>query len=1144
MRYLVTIREAENLPKRAKGKFVYVTWKRGGKADNKGETRYASCSGGSVTWNEPFEITSSLIRDEATGTFKTKSKKLVFRIMFAGDNSTERKKKADKKDKKSKGDASKTEEGESKKDKKLSGAQRHKLRGEHKEFASIYIDLVEYAKDGTNVQEDLALNSTDPPAALSLRVESTWIKVGKHLLKRLDNKSGASSSSAAASGSSAASSSSAATAASSSSSSAGASGAAGADVMGGGALGRTVTIDGVDYEAQTELYSSDSDDCTTMPTMTGMEHDSEGTDEDFSDDGDPFGDNDDDDMRFSGLTASMSDSRLAARRGSIGTASECGVGQGRKNKSLMKTSSVTNMKARLKRSKLPLVPKNVDVPRILPNTVAELCDALHYVVFLPIEQVWGLQHSPQDLLEIVRLALALTQTDQDRSLDRVLPSCNYENTLVQLDRQLRGVGSHRFYGQDAFPSGDLFRGWKESETARIQRLVDRIYKNIDGIEPIAALDAQYERFSSYDFHSLYRTLNKSLHYYDTVLNKKINHEVFVLAGPSTWLLKEFGERYQVNPLFRALSMLDLLISYWCPSPPRLMLLQILLMKLEQMLGEERLDMWLSGGPASSSTAQASNNNNDEEAGETPLAPANAGKAFLTKAEKAFLGSLLGDLDTRLHDTISEFFRFSTDPQTSPIKALNQILQTTINLEATIGLPDRSFDELVLEWMREGLSNMYDKMVKTASGRGNQNNHDDQSDDEPPPITVAQMFRVSEMVIEGLHTLDEYTQFFPFELPGLGARGFVKWYHEDLVNLCTTAGSRVSAKEMIELAGIAKNVGTELAKVGVNITIPVNLAPLFDPYVNGYLIETLNDQRAHVEAVVADDKWVAANDDTQSTSTLIPTLTFLSSPLNFILKYDFLGGGTFETRFGSYVVDPLIGFYLQQLYRSLVAALPGSTSKIALRLCEAVPPADLIRSTADLPSLLSRVSKIRGDVSVVEGSVKPPLAVRVNTIVAVSGNLKDFFTIPNVDNVDFASSIESITANAERYASAVVTLLACWICTDVLKDVKNWLKKASKATVEAVKTSILIYVQGLAPPLTSRAMLALLQSLWKAMLVAVKDAVASNGKIKPKHLDKARACTDGLLDIFDQAGSNFGLDPASLRSQLAELFNELEALARK
>ncbi|MDP2436932.1 MAG: hypothetical protein Q8P67_14370 [archaeon] len=1131
-RFRVTLLDADHLPKRAKGKFLYVTWKRGSKEQNRGESRYIlvpnSCK---AAWNEPFEVVGSFVRDNKAGTYKTTSPELVFRVMIAGDNATERIKrdKKDKKDKRDKNSSASSSSSSSvptetpvdpndpdKKKKKLTGAQRHKLRTEHKEFASIFIDLLDYMKDGSSVKEDLALNDTDPPSSISLKVETTWLKVDGKLVKRID-KNAPSDSSVIPIPSSSSSSSSLpeVVAPSVVSSSLGS--------ITGSAFGapKTAMYGDDEYEVMTDLNYSDDDDCTSMPTMTGDDGD-EGTQDDFSDEGDPFTLGDD----GFGIASSSSDSQLPnKRRGSIGTSSEMGPRPSKTKPTLSKTTSASHLPQtpKFKKRPIPLVPQNLEKPKLSRAELTDLSDALHYVLFFPLEHLWDLQHSPQTLLMTLQQALAISQTEQDGFLDRILPTCNYEHILVQLDRQLQAIAQHRFYTVKAFPTPDMYNFWRDAETGRIKRLIDRIYKNNAGIEPTASFEgAPYDRFPSLDFHQMFRLLNKVLHYYDSV-NKTIDHKVSVLSQQSTWLLKEFGERYQVNPLFRTLSMMELLVTYWTPSSPRLSFLLLQMMKLQQLLrGQVSVAAFVSSGP---------DNDDDEQ---------RLQKAPISIPELAFMKSIFHDLDARVSESFSEFYALSKGGKDgpSPLKSLIATLEYMIDLEPELGGEERTFHDVLYDMIRDGIASMYEKMMASAGGHGPLDPHDDDHDDDDgPPLTPQQMSTVGQMITEELKVLRSGASIFEFDVVALAARGFMKWYHEDLVRFCATSTKRFSAREILEVSGPAYALGTDLSAAADNLKVPVNLGPMFEPFLNQYLLETLNQQRGRIDAFVSEDQWVATQDAAACATGLPNILSEMASPLKFIQKYEFLGSGTFETRFGTYVIDPVVGYLLQQVFRSFLSSLPGCNVKLVAKILEAMPPGDLARSVSDLPALITKIRKLRPDVAISEGSFKPASCIRLNSIAAIADAIHKSFVPPSQKQSQlFTSTLDSVAANSERFFVAAMTFFAAWINGDIEKNVKNWMKKDSKSSSQSVRETLHIYFDVISRVLLPRAGLLIAQSLWRIVLADLSDTLRSGGKVKPKEVEKSRPCIEQILDILLSFG--FSQLQSEFRSQMDQTYQEL------
>ena len=890
--------------------------------------------------------------------------------------------------------------------------------------------------------------------------------------------------------------------------------------------GKVETYGDDEYEVMTDPNLSD-DDCTSVPTFSDM--DDEGTQDDFSDEGDPFTSDHD----GTGFGASASDSQLTKHRGSAGTSSEMGARPSKTKPTLSKTTSASHLPAKPKFMKrpIPYVPHGMEKPKLSKNDVQDLADALHYVVFFPLEHLWDLQHSPQTLLFSLRTALGISDAEQLSFLDRILPTCNYEHILVLLNRQVQSIAQHKFYAPNAFPNPEMYNNWKDGELQRIQRLIDRIYNSNDGIEPTSESGpAPYDRFLSLDFHQLFRQLNKVLHYADS-LSKQVDHKVSVLSLQSTWLLKEFGERYQVNPLFRSLSMLDILVNFWSPSSPRLAFLQFQLLKLQQML-QGRTTVGIS--PSTSIPL-------DDDDDQVPK------KVSVSIPELAFMKSIFLDLNERISDSFNEFYLLSrgSSDGPSPLKSLLAILQITIDLEAVISSDDRDFHESLYEMIREGISNMYGKLLACAGGRTDDDDGSDNSADENQPFTPNQMITAAQMISEELKVLASGAAIFDFDVVALAARGFMKWYHEDLVRFCAESATGFPARDLLEVSSAAYQLGIALSQAADNLKVPVNLGGLFESVVNQYLIETLNQQRSRIDAAIEEDQWAASSDELLCSTRLPDLLGELASPLKIIQKYDFFGAGVFETRFGTYVVDPVLAYLGNSIFRSFLQSLPGCTSKLAAKLIESIPPPELSRQTADLVGLVTKIHKLRPDVSISEGSFKASVCVRINSLAAVPSLIQKCFTYPPSSSAQlsqvFTSTLSSVSATSERFYNATLIYFAAWIYGDLAKSVKAWLKKG-KGDGDEIKPILHIYFNVINRALVPHLALILIQSLWKIILASIRDHFQSMGKFKPKDVEKARPCLDGLLDIVLSLG--FSQFSADFKNQLEQLFSELSSESKK
>lgn len=80
VKFVLNITKLDNLPLSCTKSLVYVSWKRGLKPENKGETDRVLCKKDSVIFNHKIEIAATLVQDVNTEKWKTKEKDLILRI--------------------------------------------------------------------------------------------------------------------------------------------------------------------------------------------------------------------------------------------------------------------------------------------------------------------------------------------------------------------------------------------------------------------------------------------------------------------------------------------------------------------------------------------------------------------------------------------------------------------------------------------------------------------------------------------------------------------------------------------------------------------------------------------------------------------------------------------------------------------------------------------------------------------------------------------------------------------------------------------------------------------------------------------------------------------------------------------------------
>jgi N-terminal C2 in EEIG1 and EHBP1 proteins len=1175
VRFKITLNGAEHLVKRARQKYVYVAWQRGTqKVENKGTTRYVQCKSGKVTWNETFEVTSTFIRDKKTNQFRTKDKRLFLTIRAADDLKAQRETQAEKRERKEREKSEKGHKDSSKEDgekqKHVSKLESRVLRKEHDELASIYIDLLDYIRDGANVVESLQFGKK---SVISLRVTTQWLKLDKKLLirKPLEKEgdaTAASSSSAAASSSSSSSTTTPTTEMATS----------------------TTMIDGVEYGLQTDPNWSGDSDATTMPDMTAT---MAPTEDDFSDeDDDLFGDDGGGHSSSSAAVAASSSAvrspflhgvNRLKREDSFGTSSEMGPRRRRGSAavsanlsssgsmaasssaaaaaassssgaapSLEKSHSLTDVQSASSSSyqrETGLSPEAMRVqeaesfvkPKFSKQSLLDLVDALHYCIFLPIHKHFELEHSPQDLLELVRDSLGMKQAHQDEWMDRVLPTCNYEHMLALLDVQLarlRGAPpNHRFYLPDNFATEEMHALWLRGELARVESLHRTVREqNQNALESATiGADAPYRRFADVDFHTLYRNLLKILFYYDVYVNRFLDHDAVVLSQQSAWLLKEFGERYQVGPLFRVLSLLALLVEIWSNAPVRLGLLQIAVERLQRLLtGSSFASSPPSPSPSSSSAAAPNK------------------KAIISKAELAFMRSIFEELDTRLQQSFDEFYNLGGDfNASSPLKTLLSVLRLFIDLEARIGLRERTYGEQLRELVRRGIEEMYDKMIEAtrrSAGSADDGDHaqaasssssSTSANDAPLSANSAvQLQHMSELIATELTNLQSYNDVFDFDIVSLASRGFGKWFFADLEAFCAADGAAGAPPvRMLHLARATRRLSATLStRLGADQWggPPTPLVKLFQPSVNRFFDHCVGEYRAKVATAVRKDTFDRLDGVDYGSSTL-HVFAMLTSGMELVGQFEFAAAADdnstwLREAFARDVFAPAVEHYAAQLHASFTYQLVGADKKLSARFVELLPLDALLEHADDNRALLAeRMAKIKSDSS----STQPlgeALCVRLNCVGALRAKVAEFG-----DKVALADAFAPLAERCATMSSAAALCVALWLNVELGRLCKHFVRRSSKRGLEPVqlflKQQIVLYLDKY---LSNHLSKLVLSHVWALFVDTMRTLLAAKGKPKAKHLERGHALVADVLEFFDQGG----LQRAQLSSDRANLFQSL------
>ncbi len=79
VRYNITLKNVLNLGNDCEGKSYYVSWKRGTKSKNKGQTKKAEANKGVVSFGELFVLECTLLQDEKTKKFESKKLDVTFK---------------------------------------------------------------------------------------------------------------------------------------------------------------------------------------------------------------------------------------------------------------------------------------------------------------------------------------------------------------------------------------------------------------------------------------------------------------------------------------------------------------------------------------------------------------------------------------------------------------------------------------------------------------------------------------------------------------------------------------------------------------------------------------------------------------------------------------------------------------------------------------------------------------------------------------------------------------------------------------------------------------------------------------------------------------------------------------------------------
>lgn len=163
VKFTIQFLKLEGLPIACAKSLVYVTWRRGLKPENRGESDRVLCKVDNVVLSQKIDILCTLIQDVSTEKWKTKDKDLVLKVFAAS-----------KKLGKAKG-----VKGKEKDQEKEDAETKLKIT----EVAAIQLNLVDYANQDKPVKETYALNNQDDkPPTITFRIKAETIKFNGELL--------------------------------------------------------------------------------------------------------------------------------------------------------------------------------------------------------------------------------------------------------------------------------------------------------------------------------------------------------------------------------------------------------------------------------------------------------------------------------------------------------------------------------------------------------------------------------------------------------------------------------------------------------------------------------------------------------------------------------------------------------------------------------------------------------------------------------------------------------------------------------------------------------------------------------------------------------------------------------------------------
>lgn len=79
VKFEIGLKSFFNLDNDLNGKFVWISWKRGGKSENKGETKRVLVSSCMAVFGQTISLASTLFQDDKTKKFESKKLELVFK---------------------------------------------------------------------------------------------------------------------------------------------------------------------------------------------------------------------------------------------------------------------------------------------------------------------------------------------------------------------------------------------------------------------------------------------------------------------------------------------------------------------------------------------------------------------------------------------------------------------------------------------------------------------------------------------------------------------------------------------------------------------------------------------------------------------------------------------------------------------------------------------------------------------------------------------------------------------------------------------------------------------------------------------------------------------------------------------------------